>query len=319
VKNLILCPLVLVVGCATAQPPQELVAARAAYRTAAVDAARAAPVDLHAAKVALDAAEASFAKEPKAIETRDRAYVAQRRAELATTNAAIFVSGERREASNDKLRSVGAAAAKDLRTTKEDLSDSQRSARVATRDAASLRTDLQATQTDLEVQKTKSDALTTNLARSETELLAEKQARRDAEQKLTATLQAMSDLQSVKEEARGLVITLSGAVLFASGKSVLLPAAQRALNDVAEALKASPNRAITVEGHTDSQGTNASNQELSRRRGEAVRAYLVSRGVAAAGITSAGFGPDRPIADNATTEGRANNRRVEIVLAPEAR
>ena len=73
---------------------------------------------------------------------------------------------------------------------------------------------------------------------------------------------------------------------------------------------------MVVEGHTDSQGSASSNQDLSQRRAEAVRDYLVSRGIAGDRLTAQGFGPSRPIADNGTAEGRANNRRVEIVIPP---
>ena len=296
-------------GCATARPPAELVNARAAYTAAEVTATSAAPTELHAARIALDHAEASFVHEAGGVEVRDLAYVAQRRAELASTNAAIFTTNARRDASNVRLRSLGAEAATALKTTMSDLSDAQQRARVATRDNTGLKNDINGLQTDLKVAESKSDDLKTQLA-------TQTEARRQSEARLTSTLQAMHDLQSVKEEPRGLVITLSGAVLFASGKAVLLPAARSALDNVAEALKASPGRAIAVEGHTDSQGSPSSNMDLSLRRGESVRSYLITRGIPEANIRAAGFGQDRAIADNATAEGRANNRRVEIVLAP---
>jgi outer membrane protein OmpA-like peptidoglycan-associated protein len=112
-----------------------------------------------------------------------------------------------------------------------------------------------------------------------------------------------------------MVITLSGSVLFTSGSATLLPAAQLKLNDVADALtQQDPESTMVVEGHTDSQGSAASNQDLSQRRAQAVRDYLVSRGIAGDRVTSQGFGPSRSIADNASAEGRANNRRVEIVV-----
>jgi outer membrane protein OmpA-like peptidoglycan-associated protein len=116
-----------------------------------------------------------------------------------------------------------------------------------------------------------------------------------------------------------MVITLSGGVLFASGKSELLPAAQLKLNSVADALmQQDPDSKMVVEGHTDSQGGDAYNQDLSQRRAQTVRDYLVSRGVAADRATAQGFGPSRSIADNKSAEGRANNRRVEIVVEPKS-
>jgi len=111
------------------------------------------------------------------------------------------------------------------------------------------------------------------------------------------------------------VITLSGSVVFASGASDLLPAARNRVGEVATALSHGDSR-VLVEGHTDSVGSAANNEELSIRRASAVRDSLVSRGVAADRITVAGYGSARPIADNDTQEGRANNRRVEIVVQP---
>ena len=114
-----------------------------------------------------------------------------------------------------------------------------------------------------------------------------------------------------------MVITLSGSVLFASAKSDLLPDAQMKLNDVAKALsEQDPDSRIVVEGFTDSQGGVAFNQNLSQSRADSVRVYLVSHGIASDRVTSQGFGLAQPIADNGTAEGRANNRRVQIVVQP---
>jgi outer membrane protein OmpA-like peptidoglycan-associated protein len=114
-----------------------------------------------------------------------------------------------------------------------------------------------------------------------------------------------------------MVITLSGSVLFASAQWELLPSAQAKLTDVGNALtKQDPDSKIVVEGYTDSQGGAAFNQDLSQKRADSVRTYLVSRGIASDRITSQGFGAASSIADNGTAEGRANNRRVEIVIQP---
>ena len=111
------------------------------------------------------------------------------------------------------------------------------------------------------------------------------------------------------------MITLSGEVLFKTKEATLLPIAQTQLDKVAEALKSQgEDKTIVVEGHTDSQGKDSYNQDLSRRRAEAVRSYLVSRGIPDDMITAVGKGELEPIADNKTAEGRANNRRVEIEI-----
>ena len=122
----------------------------------------------------------------------------------------------------------------------------------------------------------------------------------------------------MKQDERGTVITLSGSVLFASGESELLPAAQRRLSQVAQTLKEqSPDANIVVEGHTDSRGSESYNLELSAKRAQAVRSYLVAEGVDPGRIQAEGLGYAHPVSDNKTAEGRANNRRVEIVVHPE--
>jgi outer membrane protein OmpA-like peptidoglycan-associated protein len=118
----------------------------------------------------------------------------------------------------------------------------------------------------------------------------------------------------VKEEPRGTVITMAGGVLFASNKSALLPGATNSLDQIAEALRDQEDKKILIEGHTDSRGSDATNQALSKARADAVGSYFASRGVSQERITTAGLGPSRPVADNNTAEGRANNRRVEIVI-----
>ncbi|HEY6878404.1 MAG TPA: OmpA family protein [Polyangiales bacterium] len=142
-------------------------------------------------------------------------------------------------------------------------------------------------------------------------------ARKDADLRAAQASADLARIATVKQEPRGMVITLSGEVLFRSGKSDLLGPAQAKLSEVARALtQQSPDATIVVEGHTDSQGGQTLNLELSRRRAEAVRDYLTSHGVAADRIRAEGLGFSRPLGDNGTPEGRANNRRVEIVVSP---
>ena len=99
-----------------------------------------------------------------------------------------------------------------------------------------------------------------------------------------------------------------------TGAQTAIAAARARLDTVAVALKQAPDRKIVVEGYTDSTGTDAVNMPLSQARASEVRAYLISRGVPEQNIIAKGFGPDRPIASNKTAEGRASNRRVEIVV-----
>ncbi len=153
------------------------------------------------------------------------------------------------------------------------------------------------------------------LTKTKEELEREKQRRADAEKRAA---QAMADLQkiaAVKQDSRGVVITLSGGVLFKTGESKLLPAAMAQLNQVADALSGNnPDATIEVDGYTDNQGKDATNRELSQKRATSVADYIVSRGIAKDRVKAVGKGSDSPIADNTSTEGRAQNRRVEIVV-----
>jgi OOP family OmpA-OmpF porin len=106
-------------------------------------------------------------------------------------------------------------------------------------------------------------------------------------------------------------IVLRG-VNFAFDRAEIDSSSAVVLDVAAEALNGCPNIAVRVEGHTDWIGTDAYNQGLSERRANAVRDYLISRGVSASRLSAAGFGESQPIASNETDEGRALNRRVEL-------
>lgn len=110
------------------------------------------------------------------------------------------------------------------------------------------------------------------------------------------------------------VITLSdaGNVLFDFDKSDLTPAAKAQLDTLMDKLRNADVVSIKVIGHTDSKGSDAYNQALSERRASSVAAYLLSQGLAPNKLTSEGRGESEPVADNATDEGRAENRRVEL-------
>jgi outer membrane protein OmpA-like peptidoglycan-associated protein len=142
----------------------------------------------------------------------------------------------------------------------------------------------------------------------------QQQEQAESEARMREALERME----ARQDARGTVITLPGQVMFATGKSTLLPSSRQKLNEVADVLKDQPNRTIVVEGHTDSTGTDAKNDILSRQRAENVKDYLASRGVNASRIAARGFGASHPVTSNDSPEGRAQNRRVEIVIEPAA-
>jgi outer membrane protein OmpA-like peptidoglycan-associated protein len=103
-------------------------------------------------------------------------------------------------------------------------------------------------------------------------------------------------------------------VLFATGKAELRAGATSGFDRFADALKNQPGHRITIEGHTDSVGGEESNIALSQRRADAVKNYLVRRGVPADSITTTGKGEAFPVAGNETSAGRQKNRRVEVII-----
>ena len=102
-------------------------------------------------------------------------------------------------------------------------------------------------------------------------------------------------------------------IQFDTGKAVVQPSSGKVLDEIGTLLASDPTLTLRIEGHTDNVGAKATNLDLSKRRAEAVKAALVSRGVAASRLTTNGLGDTRPVADNATESGRARNRRVELV------
>jgi outer membrane protein OmpA-like peptidoglycan-associated protein len=155
--------------------------------------------------------------------------------------------------------------------------------------------------------------------KARTEAAEAREQRETAEARAQQALSEIERAGNVRRDDRGLVVTLSGQVLFPSDEATLLPAAQRSLEELATALKALPRMSgqqIVIEGFTDSRGSRDYNHELSEQRAAAVRDYLVSHGLDRDLFAVEGLGPERPVASNRTAEGRANNRRVEIVLPP---
>ena len=110
-----------------------------------------------------------------------------------------------------------------------------------------------------------------------------------------------------------MVVTL-GDVLFASGEAQLVEGGRSSLEEVVDLLQTEPDKKIRVEGHTDSLGDAETNLKLSEQRAQAVREALISLGVAAERISAMGMGEDFPIASNEDEAGRAQNRRVDVIL-----
>ncbi len=102
-------------------------------------------------------------------------------------------------------------------------------------------------------------------------------------------------------------------ILFDTGKDTIKPESEPVLAEIVALLKGNPSLKLSIEGHTDNVGKPESNQALSQRRAESVKKYLVGKGIDGPRLETKGWGDTKPVADNRTEEGRAKNRRVELV------
>ena len=127
---------------------------------------------------------------------------------------------------------------------------------------------------------------------------------------------AASDAAAVRREGELLAITLKGDVSFDLNSDAVRPGLYQELDRISQIMIKYPQTSILVEGHTDSTGSDTYNQQLSERRANSVMNLLVQRGVPAYRINIVGYGESRPVATNATPEGRQMNRRVEIRINP---
>lgn len=293
-------------GCATTPPlPEELAQARELYenqRTGVTG--QVAPAALLDARKAIEVATAAYEKNPRSAETKDFAYVALRRTQLAAAKANIDLALIQREKiQRDRL----AISRLELERTKEELAKSKDALNAAGIELEGEKSRAEMTAKELEDERNRSEM-------TARELEAERASRLEAEQRANQAADELSKISAVKRDERGVVLTLSGSVTFQSGKAELLDSAKGKLEEVAEALVKAKAQGVVIEGHTDSQGSMSLNKELSQERADAVKDYLVDHGVPADAIRAVGKGEAKSIADNDTPEGRAMNRRVEIVL-----
>ncbi len=143
------------------------------------------------------------------------------------------------------------------------------------------------------------------------------QATQQAEQMREKLKDQLNQVLQTKETARGLIVNMSD-VLFDFNKYSLKPEAREKLAKVSGILLAYPNLRLQVEGYTDNIGSDEYNQKLSEQRAGGVRDYLVSQSVQQTNVTAQGYGKSDPIADNSTNAGRAQNRRVQLVVSGDA-
>lgn len=140
------------------------------------------------------------------------------------------------------------------------------------------------------------------------------QATAQTEQMRERLKQQLNNVLATRETARGLIVNMSD-VLFAFNQYELKPEAREKLAKVSGILLAYPDLKLQVEGYTDNIGSDEYNQKLSEERAGAVRDYLQTQGVGQTNISAAGYGKSDPVADNSTASGRAQNRRVQLVVS----
>jgi outer membrane protein OmpA-like peptidoglycan-associated protein len=273
----------------------------------AVDTARAnpvvvtlAPVELNDAVIAYQRAEERFRADGDTSEVRHLGYVAQRRAEIALQAANLKASE----------RDIVTARAERERVQ---LAARAREADAAARAADQARQSAEASRQQAIVAQQQAQAAQEQAARLQYETRLSQQQAQAAQDQSARLAAELRELQAQPTD-RGMVVTLSD-VLFDTGRAELRPGAMRVLQRLADFMHEYPDRIVAVEGFTDSIGNDAYNEDLSRRRAEAVRNALIDDGIAGTRIVTRGFGEAYPVASNDTPEGRQRNRRVEVVIS----
>lgn len=312
-------------GCTTMTDNSRLNEARNEYVTAQNNPqiASLAPGELTQAGEALAQANAAARQRADSEEVTHLAYLAKQRVAIAQETARqkaaeMTVSNAGIERNNIRLQARTSEAEKAL----QDAQSSEQMANEAQREAQALQQNAEMSQQQAEESQRKLDASELQaaallqdaaIARQEAEL--SQQQAREAEVHANELEAQLKELNAKKTD-RGLVITLN-EVLFDPNGAELKPGSTRRLQKLADFLKKYPDRQAEIEGHTDNTGNPEHNRDLSERRANAVREVLVSMGVSPDRITTQGYGPESPIASNATPAGRQMNRRVEVILSGE--
>jgi outer membrane protein OmpA-like peptidoglycan-associated protein len=251
------------------------------------------PLAARVAETELAQARAALAEADTAIEEREslpliehRAYVAQRYADISRELVGEAQAREEVQAAEaERNRIIAAARAR----------EAEAAAREA--EAASLAAEQARRELEVQARATQEQARAADAAEARAEALAGE----------------LEELEAQNTD-RGLVLTL-GDVLFDTGAATLKPGAETTIDRLAQFMRDYPERSVRIEGHTDSAGSDATNQELSERRAQAVRMALLERGLANERIGTVGYGEARPLTSNDTAAGRQQNRRVEIVVS----
>jgi outer membrane protein OmpA-like peptidoglycan-associated protein len=233
--------------------------------------------------------------------------IAARRAEMDALSRRAADAEAAAKAADESVAAARAEAER-LRVEQEQMTLQAESLREETRS-------LEAGMVALRQEKASLEAQSAMLQQDKAELEAASARLQQEKAELSDRLSgALSHVAETRNSARGYVVNLPD-ILFDVNESTLKAEARLAIAKLAGILLVIPDLKVVIEGHTDSTGSAEYNLELSQRRALSVLEFLSGEGVEPARLSSEGFGMNQPIADNATREGRSQNRRVEIVIS----
>ena len=292
-----------------------------------------APVELQEAGKALQEAE----RAEKAHETDDMlqlGYLAERKTQFAVTTTEGKVAerdidklnvekartiamkqtldAERARGETERSKMAAGQAAKEAEIAQREVERARIETERLTMEAKKALTEAEQARAAAAVEA--AQAAQAKLEAEQARLAAQAEAEKAAKAKADAD-QLMKELSELKAQQteRGIVLTI-GDVLFATGKANLSPNANKSVAKLAEFLKKYPTRNVLIEGHTDSVGSDEFNLALSQQRANSVKAKLVADAVDPARITTVGYGKKYPVASNDTKAGKAQNRRVDLII-----
>ena len=252
-----------------------------------------------------DALDRARVEEGRRLEAEQNARAEQDRRRQAQLDAEASRLQAQREAQAEQERRRQAEVAAQTAALDKAAAERERVDALAAREAADeARRDAESARAAAQTQAQRAETATAQAEREKSELRAKVQ-------------EQLNVILETRETARGLVVNVSD-VLFDTGSATLKPGAREKLARVAGVLLAHPGLNVAIEGHTDSVGTESSNQRLSEQRAQAVHDYLVTQGIPQRAVGTSGFGESQPVASNDTAAGRQQNRRVELVVTGES-
>jgi OOP family OmpA-OmpF porin len=242
-------------------------------------------------------------------EMEHRAYLAEKKSQTAIAlGEGKAADSEFEQLQKESNRAILNKKEREMAAKGRELDIAKTEAEQSKSEAERSKSESERARTEAFTAKTEAERLKAEAEKAKTET---EKARAENEQ----LMKELSELKG-KQTDRGIVLTI-GDVLFETGKADLSPRANVSIAKLALFLTNHPTRNLSIEGHTDSVGSDAYNDALSQKRAEAVKAVLVLKGVSSERIVTKGLGKRYPVASNSTAQGRQLNRRVEVVILNE--